>query len=208
MVQERNTDREESEPYTGDITQTYLEPFDPVVAAEDAFYALVAVDPDPDVNLYPQVPGLGNEIGGYSYTAADNAGSIGYAKYYFYVQGLGNPAPNYIKIVWDIGRYVTPNEGNYEDYSFAEVLETDKEYVFRDVLNYGEATDPRRYSDVYSWLEHLQAEASPIVTNGDDVHFCVCNVRIYRSPSSREYLTQGFWIDAGVLTIKPWGYES
>jgi hypothetical protein len=205
-VQPENIDRTVTGSLTGTVTESWSGLFDLDDAANDAFNALVAVDPEPDRSrFYPPGP-LSQNIGYYNYRERDFWGRVRYDKYFFYIQELNPNVPNYIKIKWDIGR-VVHDFGQFFDYSLAEILETDLEYVFTDVLNYGDGDDPRRFSDEFGWIEHLQAEANPIVTYPNEVSYIVCNVRLYRSPSVREYFTNGLWIEGGVLSTKDAGYE-
>jgi len=208
VVQDENIDVTSGTPKTGTLTTTYLDANTEASVCNDAFFALVAVDPDPDVTLTPESPGLYNGIGTYFYSTIDKDGTAEMGKYYFYIPDATPPVPNYIKIVWDIGRVVHPSTGGVLDYTFAEIVETDNEYVFTDTLNYGDENDSRRFSEVFNALSYLQNEANPIVTDGSQVTFIVCNVRVYRSPSAREYITHGIWIESGAVVQKDtWRYE-
>lgn len=192
------------------ISKVYSLSFDHEQAARDALNALFAVDPEPDI-FSP----LDNN-GPFSATVAEyyynNAifsypiddyinGKVVYNEYAFYVppfvETLGKA--NYIKIVWDIARIVADRGTGVV--SSASVVETDLECVFTNVLNYGDENDARRKSNYFSLLSHLQAEGSGAeVGHNNLTTFEVVNVRVYRSPSVKQYLTQGKWVISGVVS--------
>lgn len=202
-------------PQTGATTTTYTDLIDPDLAFTDGLSSLLSAWRTPaeissTINFFNPF----SNFSGYRRVTGAGWQTLGYldSRPYFW-RITPDPMlpgyPNYVKIVWDVARVVWPLAVEFptdpsSDAESAAIVDSDLEYEFLNILNYGDSTDPSRQSGDYDMSAYMAGE-TPLADKKVTWH--PVNVRVYPAKGRPEYKAVGWWFDGTTWTEKAGDYE-